>query len=294
MLKCRMMRNAGGFANLPPRPTRRRANPTQRRGTVRVVREYRNRGSHDPPSVSSHQGQLPLWSKRAYRSNKTTILIENKTKEERRQSLCDVQRCGPQNSILLLSKGTQLVYTRLNHADMQNNIKKDACERKWQDMRNEVRVDTYSVINASGFPPEGKRSIRLVFFLRLWRPRMNLRRKSNIKNKVQNSDFKNQLDVSAPPNCHITIKENEMFVYLWKGLIVWAGKVVLVEVFRVKQGGASMQGGRERWHFGLLLVFPFGSDHFCFFRLRRQEKLFYLIYLYLLILSLRSNLTLVL
>lgn len=52
--------NETNLTHLPPRPTRRRANPTQRRGMLRVVREYRNRGSHDPPSVSPDQGQLPL------------------------------------------------------------------------------------------------------------------------------------------------------------------------------------------------------------------------------------------
>lgn len=45
---------------LPPRPTRRRANPRQRRGAERLVTEYRNRGSHDPPSASLDHGQPPL------------------------------------------------------------------------------------------------------------------------------------------------------------------------------------------------------------------------------------------
>lgn len=49
--------------HLPPRPTRLRANPMHRWGTVRVVRQYRYRTSPIPPSLGLVQGQLPVWSK---------------------------------------------------------------------------------------------------------------------------------------------------------------------------------------------------------------------------------------
>lgn len=135
---------------LPPRPTRRRANPRQRRGAERLVREYLNRGSHDPPSSSLHHGQPPLWSKRAWEKYTQVIL-----------------KCYHYKVSITVS----------------NNTRKKLLKHKWttkfKKWKNREKSVTYRVINTACLPSESKSSIRVILFLSLWWPRMHLHKANN-------------------------------------------------------------------------------------------------------------------
>lgn len=62
-------------------------------------------------------------------------------------------------------------------------------------------------------------------------------------------------------------------LYLGEGLVVRAGKVVLVEVLGVEDNGTLMVGGtrRERQRFLLLLILPLRSGNFRLLRLQKRE-----------------------
>lgn len=140
---------------LPPRPTRRRANPRQRRGAERLVREYRNRGSHDPPSSSLHHGQPPLWSKRAWGEKQKKNEMQN-----------------------------YFVYTTLvsEFKYQQGKLLKHKWTTKCENERE--KSTTYRVVNTSSLPSESKSSIGIILFFSLWWPRMHLHEASKKTKRV--------------------------------------------------------------------------------------------------------------
>lgn len=146
---------------------------------------------------------------------------------------------------------------------------KELAKNKNGRKKNE-RVGTYRVVNTACFPSESKSSIRVVLFLSLWRPRMHLReREKHTIERISRVSVCSEETGSTKVHKEVLRKTHAEIAcnYLWERIFVWAGKVVLVQVFEVEQVRARLLGSGERLDLGLFLVLPLCPDHLSLLRL---------------------------